>query len=473
MKINTKFVLPEWKENLLIWEDLKEKATKVLLKIYNGSPSFAKYHNIFRNNPTKKEVEKYIKQDIDSILPFAFISNADRIFFKKYFDDDLVNLIFEKSNQLSERTYKLILTTVINNLNDDEQQISNNSKRIVFAKLNEQNFKDKSEIKLLGFFNNKPVNKFAIYCQETNSEPETILSNYNIHLPINSKFLKLTKIEILLNKLRSLNFKENNNLSRTIIQQNLYNLEYKSLDLVGHEIIRIILLSNTSVDIHKSWTQLILSIASDPRSSDQSKQYQKWWLRIDKVLIDKFVRILSHSEILLFLEAISEFANAQNSEMSRMFESRKQLLMGLSIQNKIEKSRLYLPTKVLKFLKQENPKLDLSYVCNLQGERNKCIIYLKIGDNHIIEGSHNCKIRLYSQFNSQNMLLNPRLKEVSYSKITTGLEDLYWTNNKRPLSLVHHPNGKWKMKIIEVLSRNIDFEVDQLLTDQEINYYRY
>ena len=250
-------------------------------------------------------------------------------------------------------------------------------------------------------------------------------------------------------------------------------LSHNSATTIVNPSSRIILLSNASVDIHKSWTQLILSIASDPRSSDQSRQYQKWWLPIDKVLIDRFVRILSHSEILLFLEAISEFANSQNSEMSRMFESRKQLLMGLSIQNKIEKSRLYLPTKVLKFLKQENPKLDLSYVCNLQGERNKCIIYLKIGDNHIIEGSHNCKIRLYSQFNSQNMLLNPRLKEVSYSKITTGLEDMYWTNNKRPLSLVHHPNGKWKMKIIEVLSKNIDFEVDQLLTDQEINYYRY
>lgn len=473
MKINTKFVLPEWKEDLLIWENLKEKATDVLLKIYNGSPSFAKYHNIFRKNPIKKELQKFIKQDVDSILPFAFIANADSRFYKHYFDDELVDIIFEKSDQLSERTYKLILITVINNLNDDEQQISNNSKRIVFTRYNEQNDKDQNELKLLGFFNNKPVNKFASYCQEIDIDPETILSNNNLHLPINSKFLKLTKIEILLNKLRSLNFKENNNLSRTIIQQNLYNLEYKSLDLVGHEIIRIILLSNASVDIHKSWTQLILSIASDPRSSDQSKQYQKWWIRIDKVLIDRFVRILSHSEILLFLDAISEFANSQNSEMSRMFESRKQLLMGLSIQNKIEKSRLYLPTKVLKFLKQENPKLDLSYVCNLQGERNKCIIYLKIGDNHIIEGSHNCKIRLYSKFNSQSMLLDPRLKEVSYSKITTGLEDMYWANNKRPLSLVHHPNGKWKMKIIEILNKNIDFEVDQLLTDQEINYYRY
>ncbi|MEN8883346.1 MAG: EH signature domain-containing protein [Flavobacteriaceae bacterium] len=473
MKINAKFILPEWKEDLLIWENLKDKVTDTLLQIYNGSHSFAKYHNIFRKNPTKKDLQNFIKQDVDSILPFAFIANADSRFYKNYFDNELVDLIFEKSDQLSERTYKLIMTTVINNLNDDDQQISNNSKRIVFAKYNEENNKDQNKLNLLGFFNNKPINKFASYCQKIDLDPKTILLNNNLHLPINSKFLKMTKIEILLNKLRTLNFKENNNLSRTIIQQNLYNSEYKSLDLVGHEIIRIILMSNASVDIHKSWIQLILSIASDPRSSDQSRQYQKWWLPIDKVLIDRFVRILSHSEILLFLEAISEFATSENSEMSRMFESRKQLLIGLSIQNKIEKSRLYLPAKVLKFLKQENPKLDLSYVCNLQGERNKCIIYLKIGDNHIIEGSHNCKIRLYSQFNSQNMLLNPRLKELSYSKITTGLEDMYWANNKRPLSLVHHANGKWKMKIIEVLSKNIDFKVDQLLTDQEINYYRY
>ena len=472
MKINSSFVLPNWKEDLLVWEGLEENAISILLNIYNGSPSFAKYHKVFRNNPPKLDVERYIKQDIEALLPFAFIANSDREFYERYFDDNLLDLIIEKGDDLTERTYSLILTTVINNLNDDRQQISSNSKIVVFNRHINKSKLNTNEINRTGIFTENPVYQFSKLCSEKQITPEALLIDFNINLPVNSKFLKRTKTEILLNKLRQINYKEYHPLSRTIIEQNLFNLEYKSLDLVGHEIISIILESNISVDIHKSWTQLILSIASDPRTSNQSRQYLKWWNRIDEELIDRFIRILSHSEILLFLDAISEFADTQNSEMSRMFESRKQLLVGLSIQNKIEKSRLYLPSRVLNFLKEENPKLELSYVCNLQNENYKCIIYLKIGDNHIIEGSHNCKIRLYSNFHSQKMLLNPKLRAISYSKITTGLEDHYWSNNERPLSLVHHSNGNWKKRVIDVLRKNIDFEVEQLLTNQEINHYR-
>ena len=473
MKINKSFILPEWEKKLHTWLELEQGAKSILLNIYKGSTSFANYYKVFRNNPNKNDVKKYLREDEDAILPFTFIANADFKFYKEYFDDKVVNIIFDPLSNISSRAYNLILTTIINNLNDDKNQISEESFRNVFIKhINEFNIGNYT-IERLGLFSKNPVRAFAKYCLDNESVPELALKNIGINLPVNSKFLRQTKIEILLNELRGLDYKQDNHYSRTIIQQNLHNLEYKSMDLTGHEIIRIILSSNLSVDIHKNWTQLILSIASDPRSSKESRSYQKWWSRIEQNLIDRFIRILSHSEILLFLDAISEYADSQNSEMSRMFESRKQLLVGLSIQNKIEKSRLFLPKNVSKSLRKENPKLDLSYICNLQGEKNKCIIYLKIGDNHIIEGSHNCKIRLYTKFNSQNVLLNPNLKEIFYSKITTGIEHYYRNNGEKPLSLVHHPSGIWKKKIIDVLRKSIDFEVDQLLTKQEINYYRY
>ena len=312
MKINSSFVLPNWKEDLLVWEGLEENAISILLNIYNGSPSFAKYHKVFRNNHPKLDVERYIKQDIEALLPFAFIANSDREFYERYFDDNLLDLIIEKGDDLTERTYSLILTTVINNLNDDRQQISSNSKRVVFNRHINKSKLNTNEINRTGIFTENPVYQFSKLCSEKQITPEALLIDFNINLPVNSKFLKRTKTEILLNKLRQINYKEYHPLSRTIIEQNLFNLEYKSLDLVGHEIISIILESNISVDIHKSWTQLILSIASDPRTSNQSRQYLKWWNRIDEELIDRFIRILSHSEILLFLDAISEFADTKN-----------------------------------------------------------------------------------------------------------------------------------------------------------------
>ena len=62
----------------------------------------------------------------------------------------------------------------------------------------------------------------------------------------------------------------------------------------------------------------------------------------------------------------------------------------------------------------------------------------------------------------------------AYGKITTGIEIFhYYNKNVKPYALVHHPNGSWKKRVIKVLSKAINFEVEQLLTTQEINYFRF
>lgn len=474
MKVNKSFVLPGWKNDLQDWSDLANSATSILLKIYQNSPSFTKYYKIFRSKPSQSEVNDILKSDPNSILPFAFISNADPNFFNQYFDDDLVDSILLSRDTISPRCGKLLHSAILNNLKDYDNKVTDTSRKQIISQLKNTNIIDVDALDRIGLFKSQPISKLVNFCIENSTEPEDVLKKAGIQLPVNSKLLSIVNIKILLVKLKGLDFREDNELSSKIYQKNLYNLEYLNSDLVGHEIIRIILSSNFSVELHRNWTQLILSIASDPRTSTQSRKYQKWWTRISQDLIDRFIKILSHSEILLFLDSIAVFASEENSEMSRMFESRRQLLVGLSIQNKIEKSRLFLPIKVVNFLKNENPKLDLSYVCILNGTQDKCVIYLKIGDFHVIEGSHNCKIRMYPEFYSQNEILNPSLSSIEYGKITTGLETFhYYNHNVKPYALVHHPNGGWKKKIIRVLKDSMDFEVDKLLTDREINYFRF
>lgn len=474
MKVNKSFVLPRWKNDLQNWNDLANSATSILLKIYQNSPSFTKYYKIFRSKPSKMEVINILKTDSNSILPFAFISHADPNYFIHYFDDNLVDSILISKDLISERCGKLLHNAVINNLKDYDNVVSENSRRSLISKVRTTNSIQLEVLDEIGFFNNQPITYLVDYCIKNTIEPEMVLKKSGLQIPVNSKFLSIVNIKILLTRLKDLDFREDNELCKKIYKKNLYNLEYLNSDLVGHEIIRIILTSSFSVELHKNWIQLILSIASDPRTSTQSRKYQKWWARISQDLIDKFIKILSHSEILLFLDSIAIFASIQNSEMSRMFESRRQLLVGLSIQNKIEKSRLFLPVKVIDFLKKENPKLDLSYICVLNGSQDKCVIYLKIGDFHLIEGSHNCKIRIYPEFYSEHTILNPNLSSIEYGKITTGLETFhYYNKNVKPYALVHHPNGGWKKKIIKVFKNAMDLDVEKLLTDQEINFFRY
>lgn len=474
MRINDSFVLPEWGDDLKNWEELANKATSMLLKVYHNSPSFTKYYKIFRERPSKDEVNSIISSDSNSILPLAFLSQSDPTFYFNYFDDKIINLILQAKDEISPRCGRLLHNSVLSNLSDDFSTLSPRVLRELFIGVGSSVGVDIDKMERLGLFSGRPLSEFANYCVTDQRDPEDLLNQCGIQLQVNSSFLRFVKIKVLLTKLEQLDFRQDSELCATIYQKNIYNLDYTESELVGHQIIRIILSSDLSVEIHKSWTQLILSIASDPRTSRNSIKYRKWWSKIDQNLIDRFIKILSHSEILLFLDSIANFASEANSEMSRMFESRRQLLVGLSIQNKIEKSRLFLPKNVIRFLRKENPKLDLSYVCVLNGSQDKCVIYLKIGDFHVIEGSHNCKIRLYPEFYSENEILNHRLKEIEYGRITTGIEyDHSFGQGAQTYAFVHHVNGGWKRSIINILGREMDFEIDKLLTDQEINYFRY
>ena len=55
--------------------------------------------------------------------------------------------------------------------------------------------------------------------------------------------------------------------------------------IIGHEIIKSIIKYSKSVDVHSEWIDLIIGIASDPRSSKLSENYIKWWSLIDEKLI--------------------------------------------------------------------------------------------------------------------------------------------------------------------------------------------
>jgi hypothetical protein len=473
MKINSKFILPKWDNHLTNWQKLNEQVTSMLLKIYNSSPSFMQYYTLFRSISNKNKIRETLKNDYNSVLPFAFIMHSDEKFYTAYFNKPIIDAILIHKNEISLRTGKLIHHAFLNNLNDGQKSMQVELKKRICNEIKSNELYNTETLTGIGVFSENPVTTYAKLCIEKNIEPETLLISEGISLYNNSKFLKLTKIATLLIKLKKLNFKNEHNLSRQIIKKSLFNLEYRDKLLVGHEIIKIVLESNNSVSIHKSWTQMILSIASDPRASSQSKLYLKWWSKLDQKLIDKFIKILSHNEILLFLDAISKFASSKNSEMSRMFKSRKQLLVGLSIQNKIERSRLFLPEQVKEYIKKENPKLDLSFICTLSGSQNKCVIYLKIGDFHMIEGSHNCKIRIYKEYPSKYKIFNPRLKEINYTKITTGMEFHYTFNSIKPYAMVHHPNGSWKKGVIKLLKSNMELDIDKLLTNEEINTFRY
>ena len=56
----------------------------------------------------------------------------------------------------------------------------------------------------------------------------------------------------------------------------------------------------------------------------------------------------------------------------------KQFLVGLSIQNLIDESRLFLPEEVREFIELKRPNLDTSFIAETFGHGTTCIIYMRL-----------------------------------------------------------------------------------------------
>jgi hypothetical protein len=395
------------------------------------------------------------------------------VFFENYFSEECLEAILKRGSEINSHIRGLLQKAYINNLQDNKDLFSEKSLNRLFTST-----KDTSEdtifveLKSLGLFSQHPCSNFAQIAVDKGKSPELLLDELSLHITPNSRFLRTVKLVYLLKRLERSDFRKESELTQQIILQKLFDLEYSDRYLLGHLIIRTILNKVDYVDLDQAWVELILTFAGDPRTSKTSRDYIKWWSRIDQTLISKFIQILSHGDILLFLNAFNDFAKQGDPKMERMFKSRKSFLTGLSIQNKIEKSRLFLPIRIKDFIKKKYPTLDLSYVCDLQGTQS-AVIYLKIGRFHIFEGTHNSRLRIYDTYPSDLNVLDPNLTKVYYRDLTTRMEEEYHERYlKDAFTTTHHSNGQWKRDAVEELLKSEDFDVNQVLTDQERNVFR-
>ena len=309
MKINTRFYVPQWNTSLEDWDVMNQKATALLLNIYKTAPSFASYYTLFRQYPDKEQLYSSLEKDVNAVLPFAFLAHSDFLFYNTYFQRDLLEIIFKHKEKLSSRTCKMIQTAFLNRMEYSEQKLDKNFRERLFSEFEALVPVDLNRMKKSGLFNEDPVRSFVNHCMQTQIKPENELATFDFKLAPNEPFLKTVHTEYTLQQLRQIDFRKEHPLAKELVHKNAFHWSYQKDELLGHEIIRTILTKVTSVEIDKSWVQMILSFASDPRTSKNSRSYIKWWSKIKPKLIDTFLKILSHGEILLFLNALSGFAN--------------------------------------------------------------------------------------------------------------------------------------------------------------------
>ena len=461
-----------WKRDLKSWDSLTKKAENLFIDILKSDLDFEKYYSIFLKWPSNKIVEETLNKENKSLIPFIFIANSDTTFYENYISDNILNIIIENFESVSNTYKSMFQETLINHINGKTtdnriSQVSRVLKSIPSNNLVADN------IKKTGLFDDNGYENLLRYCIENNVSENQLGANLGIKINTHQELYRALEVDLFLEKLKSINYSRPSKLIKHILNNDLFNKELDGGLLLGHEIIKSIIKYSKSVDVHSEWIDLIIGIASDPRSSKLSENYIKWWSLIDEKLIKRFIQILSHADILLFLDAFEEFAKDNDDTMERMFKSRKQFLVGLSIQNLIDESRLFLPEEVREFIELKRPNLDTSFIAETFGHGTTCIIYMRVGPFHIIEGSHNCKIWLYDRNPFTTNIFNEQNLSMHYKSLTTSLAEKYYERTlDYPLDKIHNIYGRWKIDVLVQMRNKLSIKAEQLMLKEEISNYR-
>ena len=236
-------------------------------------------------------------------------------------------------------------------------------------------------------------------------------------------------------------------------KKEVYQSRFDKSELLGHKILKILIERAPSKDIHESWLNVIMAIAGDPRIPNSHQRYITWWSHIPLHFISKVRGWLSRLDLKLFLEALEDFsASSYDPEMKRMYPSRKRFLEGLYDKELIQNTRLYMCRQMAHYLKK-NYKSEHLPDFSIVADNDKSIIYVDLGEAHIIEGSHSCYLWIYKTLDSSATVFDYSKTQETYSGLTAGLDRKMWNKGAgSKAKITHSPaNFSWQRKAVDTL----------------------
>ncbi|MBU1000954.1 MAG: hypothetical protein KKE73_00340 [Proteobacteria bacterium] len=196
-------------------------------------------------------------------------------------------------------------------------------------------------------------------------------------------------------------------------------MPYEDGLLLGHKVIVILLdkCMATNTALPEIWRDVILEIAGDPRVPVGSRNYRLWWNEVGVKRTQWTIQWLSQLDLGIFFEVLKEYAETSGrDDLKRMFPARERFLLGLYELGLIQGSRLFLGGQAISFLKSRIEKKALPCYATLS-DSNKAVIYLNLGNVHMIEGTHSFPLLLLDRLPSDTPIL-------SYDKSYFHIDDL-------------------------------------------------
>lgn len=460
-------IIEQW-EDLSNWKKLAKKLSKKSSDLIKRVPAFHNLYKTLSQKPKTEDVLNILKNEAFAINVFVYLLRNDSEYFNLYLNSQAIiahlgsNL--KNSPAYSQRLFKL---AYLENLHQRLSTLEEIKEKVILS-LTKDDMISTNFLKEVGLLSINPIESFTDYLIYKEKSPKEVIQNGKIEISYTCQTFTEIESNYILKRISEIDLKKKSSFPSELKKGGFFMVPYQKTELLGHEILRGILKKLSSVDLHNDWIDLILDIASDPRSSKGSDKYLKWWSKIDKSLINEFIKILSHNDIILFLDAIEDFAEeTSNFTMQRMYESRKKLLKGLAIQGAIDESRLILPTRAKNFIRKKRKGLDQSFIVNLNEHQGLCVIYFRIGSLHFVEGSHNFAMRVFYDLDEVIDLMKPSINSLTYLRLTNLDWEYENITGRSAYNLTHDQFGKWKKKTIRLIQQEIEIDVNLLLTDTE------
>ncbi|GIU15823.1 MULTISPECIES: EH signature domain-containing protein [unclassified Shewanella] len=302
----------------------------------------------------------------------------------------------------------------------------------------------------------------------------SILKDNRLEQYTSGKFLSDAHSIYFVKQLQKIPVNQPHKILDEVIKKDVFTAKYDRTMQVGHKVLEILIDRANTQELDKSWEQVILTIAGDPRVASNSAKYQQWWNKLGKSRIQKVIGWLSRLDLKLFLEVLEDFSKTSgNTELIRMYPSRKNFLEGVFEKDLVENSRLYLSRQAERYLKLHYKKDELPNY-SVVSDQDKSIIYLKLKNAHVIEGSHSCYLWIYPNLHEDALVFNYNRTTPSYSELTNGLAAKMAIKGCRPSARIQHnpTNFNWQYQGVEAL-KSLGMNVTGLDVLSTEDYKRY
>jgi len=318
---------------------------------------------------------------------------------------------------------------------------------------------------------------------ETEVKLTSLFLEYGIPHENGGRYVELCQNQVYLLTIESLYVGEENPLFQELLSdRNYLRTHTRSLGIrkgkkLGEAVIEALIsgcIAESAV-MPENWMRYVLSMTHDPRIPESGTNEGRLpWNNIEPEYKQAFIGWLSGVDLKLFLEALETWAKRSgSSDTARMYPQRGRFLQGLYDQRLITHSRLFLGLDASKFLAELHEKNEIPVEYATLREHDRAIIYVRVGDNHIVEGSHNFSIRLYGDFDFPHDVLN-------YSKRTYRSRELGVELCRKAIAAEvqvtersHHRTLTWVRDLLKVFAnRGLSINPETVLSDKDYRLYK-